>query len=46
LVFITRRKGFQKIFENAFEILEKEKEIEIDSTDSLVGHRRKLVDKL
>jgi hypothetical protein len=29
LVLITRRKGFQKLFENAFEILEKEKEIEI-----------------
>jgi hypothetical protein len=29
LGFITRRKGFQKLFENAFEILEKEKEIEI-----------------
>jgi hypothetical protein len=29
LVFISRRKGFQKLFENAFEILEKEKEIGI-----------------
>jgi hypothetical protein len=29
LGFVTRRKRFQKLFENAFEILEKEKEIEI-----------------
>jgi hypothetical protein len=29
LVFISRRNWFQKLFENAFEILEKEKEIEI-----------------
>jgi hypothetical protein len=25
LILITRRKGFQKLFENAFKILEKEK---------------------
>jgi hypothetical protein len=29
LGFVTRRKGFQKLFENAFEILEKEKKIGI-----------------
>jgi hypothetical protein len=27
--FISKRKGFQKLLENAFEILEKEKKIEI-----------------
>jgi hypothetical protein len=31
LVFITRRKGFKKLFENAFGILEKEKKMEIFS---------------
>jgi hypothetical protein len=29
LAFITRRKGFQKLFENAFEILEKEKKMKM-----------------
>jgi hypothetical protein len=29
LVFITREKGIQTLFENCFEILEKEKKIEI-----------------
>jgi hypothetical protein len=31
LVFISRRKGLQKLLENALEILEKEKEIEVFS---------------
>jgi hypothetical protein len=37
--FISKRKGFQKLLENAFEILEKEKEIENSLLSQLLAQR-------